>query len=745
MPRWRLLAWLAPMFKLIGVLKYGLVLSVLLVYLPLTTFASVPGHDLFGNLFSELTPRSAFFTTVFVLLAAWTVMIVEGLIVNGIELLYPAGTSGRGYRTLAEIQDTRARVLPEWADKLLSVPVTRAQFWIFTVGLAGPALIITVLQARAGERLWAVVAIAAASALAYGLLLLAAAPSVMFSPNEPPLTGRWLAARAFWEWLGRRWLFRVFSGGAHYCCTELARRFGVSYVLDGKREISSVHLFATMAALGFLVIWVVTHVAFYPARLTAAPVVYAYVGLLTFVWFFGALSFHLARWHISPLAVIAVLLIVCYVRNLDHHYHPAEAGPVSAPSIDPFDVAAVADENLVVVAAAGGGVWAAGWTMRGLEHLVANRPALRREIRVVSAVSGGSVGAAYAIDGFLRGGDGAEVSVVLRDARVRATASSLGPVAYGLAFRDFPRLMTAGIYDPWTDRGRLLQEEWARIAAAPVVGEEVGPRPPAIEGKRALRSLNPAIRAGVIPAPIFGATVMETGQRLMITPMTLPESERARTLQEFLFGSVAATPEPDLDLWTAARLSATFTYISPAARSWLDVRHSQREHLIDGGYYDHFGVAAALDWLDLVLRARQADDPRLRFRRVLLIELSGFPEPDTESVEPAAGITATLTGPLTVFLRLREGIAVSRNRIDVDRFKRSWNHLLAGRVQIETVKFAPDKSRPRGPVSWHLSSREIESLKKEWGPGSDPNGWAENLKMEWSVLDGFLRGARPPR
>jgi len=231
---------------------------------------------------------------------------------------------------------------------------------------------------------------------------------------------------------------------------------------------------------------------------------------------------------------------------------------------------------------------------------------------------------------------------------------------------------------------------------------------------------------------------------VMITPMTFPDSERARTLQEFLFGSVANTPEPDLDLWTAVRLSATFTYVSPAARSWLDVRRSQQEHIIDGGYYDNYGVAAALDWLDTVLRARKANtDPRLRFRRVLLIELSGFPDLDAEAIEPAAGITATLTGPLTVFFQLREGVALSRNRIDVDRFKRSWNDVLAGRVQIETVKFVPTKCR--GPLSWHLSSTEIEILKKEWGPDSDPSGWRKNLKDEWEVVDGFLRGSRPPR
>jgi len=239
---------------------------------------------------------------------------------------------------------------------------------------------------------------------------------------------------------------------------------------------------------------------------------------------------------------------------------------------------------------------------------------------------------------------------------------------------------------------------------------------------------------------------MEAGQRLMITPITFAPGIRAPTLQEFLFGTVAATPEPDVDLWTAARLSATFTYISPPARSWLDARSTQKEHLIDGGYYDNYGVTSALDWLTPVLWAQKNGDARLRFKRVLIVELSGFAEPDPEFVKPADGLTTTLFGPtLTAFLALREGIATSRNRIDLDHFKRSWNEALRGQVQIETVKFQPGPNRRPGPLSWHLSSTEIESLKNEWGPGGDPQGWQPNLRAEWGVLDRFLRGegARP--
>jgi len=740
MPARPLGSGIVPFFRLLGLLKYGLALSVVLAYLPFTTYRGMPLHGMLGNLFSELRPLSAFSAMLFVFLAAWTVMIVTGLIVNGVELRFPRSTEGRAYRTYAQIvRDPSPRVLPRWADEIFSVPVTIRQFVLFTLVLGGLAGVVIVHNARPGERLWAIAAIAAAFVAAYFLLILAAAPAAILAPDDPPLRGRWPAARWVWTRLAGT-PFRTFAGFAEWVSSRVARALRMTYILDGSGRIYPAHLMAAMAAAGFVLLWAVTTYVFYPARLTAASVVYLYIALLISVWVFGALSFHLGRWHISPLAAVLLILVVGYAK-LDHHFEPAEPPSAPEPSIEPVDVAAPAGTNLVVVATAGGGVWAAGWTTRALEQLIANRPELRHEMRVISAVSGGSVGAAYYIDGLLRAGRETSLATVLHDVRVRSTASSLGAAAYGVAFSDFPRLLSGGFYSPRKDRGQLLEEEWARIAAAPIEGVDVGKRPQPRQGKRRLRSLNSSIRDGSIPAPIFGTTVMEAGQRVMITPITFAPGVRAPTLQEFLFGTASATPEPDVDLWTAARLSATFTYVSPPARSWLDARATHKEHLIDGGYYDNYGITSALDVLTPILWARKNGDPRLRFTRVLIVELSGFTEPDPEFVKPADGLTTTLFGPtLTAFLALREGVATSRNRIDLDHFKTSWNDALSGRVQIETVTFQPAPDRRRGPLSWHLSSTEIESLKNEWGPGSDPRGWPPNLRAEWQVLDRFLRG-----
>jgi hypothetical protein len=49
------------------------------------------------------------------------------------------------------------------------------------------------------------------------------------------------------------------------------------------------------------------------------------------------------------------------------------------------------------------------------------------------------------------------------------------------------------------------------------------------------------------------------------------------------------------------------------------------------------------------------------------------------------------------------------------------------------LKFAP-------PIKPGAAATEIAVLKNEWGPGADPQGWQPNLRVEWGVLDRFLRG-----
>ena len=247
-----------------------------------------------------------------------------------------------------------------------------------------------------------------------------------------------------------------------------------------------------------------------------------------------------------------------------------------------------------------------------------------------------------------------------------------------------------------------------------------------------------SIRSGRIPAPIFNATAMEVGRRVMITPIRFEEPisggragpRRAPTLSEYLLGE-RSTSYADLPLWTAARLSATFPYVTPAAR-WEGVatrvpHHDERpdatpdyraaHHMIDGGYYDNYGVASALDWLRIVFEHRVAcvDCAHLpRLRRVAVVQLRAFSPAPPNAVRPSSSFIATLAGPAVGIASIRDGTATSRNEIELGDFVDSWNQRLAGELSIRAFTIEPARREDPGPLSWRLTPSQVGAMKTRW-------------------------------
>ncbi len=778
--------WLIKLAFLIGLLKYGIVLSLLMVYLPLTAmFARAPGHDITGNMFVELSMGETFVATLFLLAVTWSIMVTEGLIVNGseswffelqpVDLDQPQGKKlwrrGPAYRTLQEIKDRPSPYLHKWAELLFCVPVTCLQFLLFTILLAGPSLGVIVWDADSPSA--AIVAVTVAFIIDYVALIVICAPIALLNHEDPPLHKLPLAG-TIWSWFGYQpdapslhTLSYRLSRRVQQCISTLASRLGCAYLLDPKGCIYPAHFLAILIVIALLVFWNVFALVANPegtidlqsVGLQPPSVVYVYASLLLFVWLLAGLNFHLGRLHFSPIVVLLAFIIIGYsIFDIDHEYKVTrEESPPPLPT--PVEVVqkSKGGKNLVVVTSEGGGIWAAGWTALALEKLIGARTELAHEIRLLSTVSGGSVGAAQYVWGLLNDPqyrEGKELSPnTLRNIRVKATSSSLEAAAYGVAFRDFPRLVTGGLYYPIIqdhDRGELLEDEWARTAAGTVKESPTEKETEYRVHKGAkgtelrLLDLGAQITTGLIPAVIFNATVMESGQKVMITPVDFRANgvgyKRGQTLAEFLFPDPKSGVAPagaNLPFWTAARLSATFSFVSPAVRTNVankkagEQRNQWRQHLVDGGYYDNFGVASALDWLQPVLEARRDGKEGLNFSRVLIIQLRGFADKQPEQAPSSFGAEAALIGPLDALFAIREGVASSRNSIDVARFINSWNRQLEGKAQLQTVEFAPADTQPKGPLSWHLCKADINNLEKSWND-------SKNIKDNLDQLKNFL-------
>lgn len=233
-------------------------------------------------------------------------------------------------------------------------------------------------------------------------------------------------------------------------------------------------------------------------------------------------------------------------------------------------------------------------------------------------------------------------------------------------------------------------------------------------------------------------------------------------MAEYLFTSEVPPLNPekdpknqlDLTLWTAARLSATFPYVSPAVRADLsrtaladEQAAFYKHHFVDGGYHDNYGVASALDWLDIVLNAKSeaGADASLPFDRVLIIQLRVSPTGNPRENAEAKGYAAAFWGPLIGLFQIRNGAAYARNEIELDRFVKAWSSRLKDRVEIETVILEPpseeemalaadptsDLRKPEAaPLSWHLTQAQIEALQTQ----------ARYLDPCLSQIDRFLDG-----
>lgn len=285
-----------------------------------------------------------------------------------------------------------------------------------------------------------------------------------------------------------------------------------------------------------------------------------------------------------------------------------------------------------VVAAQGGGVYAAYQSAVFLARMQDLCPSFATHLFGVSGVSGGSVGAAaysalvkeYAENRAIgalseacgRLGapqpSGEERSAeARRDARGRRIAfrahrmlsqDFLSPLISAMLFPDFTARFSP-VAIPSFDRARALEfaveRSWDVGVASPrggAAGDAEADAPTAANRLREglLEYWSPE---GVAPALFLNATETETGRRIVFSPIPdLGPSIRSYQL------AVAPREDgltPDLRLSTAAVASARFPYVTPAASMALRAVEGEdgtwpKLRLVDGGYFENSGVDTAM-------------------------------------------------------------------------------------------------------------------------------------------------------
>ena len=756
-------------FVYFAVLRPSFIFGAIIVYLPLTAYhEQVPGSAMLANLFVEYDFWKGFWFGFALFGAVWAHMLTTCI-------------------TLDFARD-RQSPLDSWlpdpgkSERSVAIPIKGMGIFLLFSLLAMPAVVIVV--AKAGTVVATGVGLALGAFLSFVCMNLVAA--LVHADNEKYQVFPWRA-------LG----FRM-KGIARFLRWALSRVIELVLPPDdiyedtktGARLLKDDPFYAAISAFSVIFIYGIIYWLFKPTLHIQLPLEnvppagFIYALLLPLIWIVSALWVFLYRYRFAFYLTIVITFLFTFAATRSF-VETTIGGPTHTYDVVPYASAKLLDpkaildplkrkghKNLIIVAASGGGILAAGWTGQVLTKLHEAYPEFSKELRLISSVSGGSVGAAHYVNSLSevsRHKESAPRAAALRNVAKDTMRSSLASTAYGVAFPDFKRVVWPFWVDQEFDRARLIEADWRRISNCrkQALDKLTIPQdfrsfcrqlPTAEQNKRMLLSeFHDQIEMGDKPAMIFNATVMETGERVGITPISTLRSRwsglssktgqphpvrhaYARTLSEYLAAEKEdtdpskvdqgerknATCDPsvyhngyDIDLWTAARLSATFSYVSPAARAACFNARAERVpaspdstgrlHLIDGGYHDNYGVASALNWLTSAL---EAYDNALPVSRIALIEIRA--KPDIPKSTARTEWSSAWLGPFWGLLSSWGYAQTSANDTAVDqfisRFKKQFSQSVNG-IKFESFVFVPDWS---GPLSWHLSTAQKKRLCEAW-------------------------------
>lgn len=553
-----------------------------------------------------------------------------------------------------------------------------------------------------------------------------------------------------------------------------------NFLSKNKTEFRRKTFYAIQASLGFI-FYIIIIYSYYPGHqplpfLPEAPAL-LYLSLIFWIitYIFGGISLLFDKsfkskntesiqdisekkfFRFPIITSLIIFLIFSYsVWKVDHFFEliPSSTAPITNYQ-EEFKTAlknrlstqASNDKTLVLVSSSGGGIQASGWTtqvLAGLQEDSELGESFANSIGLISSVSGASVGSMFYLDQFDVGNKAPSLNS-LDQIRKNSTDDWLDAIGWGLAYPDFMRTIGIPIVvNKYVDRGYTLEKDWQKN----------------LKSATTLDKWHTKILAGEMPIPVFNSTLLENGRRFLISPMkfvkgelsdyvdskakpidvsTQSESDINKKSENDIDKSKALDFKTlyenackngsdnnltcDLNVTTAARLSASFPYVTPMSRNDRENSISNPSdpnkqilfnyHMADGGYFDNFGQFTVIEWLDDILKLHRKD---LNIKKVLLIQINAFPEPLFEEEKGANGLDVVLFKPLTVLNSVRDSTQQARNDREFSLLKERWkSDVIIKKVNISFPRKDQDEDKEyTPPLSWRLTKAEKEKLKNHW-------------------------------
>jgi hypothetical protein len=465
--------------------------------------------------------------------------------------------------------------------------------------------------------------------------------------------------------------------------------------LDATKGLARDHLTAVTAFLSTLVLYILLGVYGYwklGKRRTVPALCSALMLVMMVGWMLSATAFFFDEWRIPVVLIVVAAGALTAQSNRSDHFYQLRARVSKVPASQPAElISATKQPRVIVVAANGGGIQAGAWAAQVLQGLFEDSGDIFADsLRLISSVSGGSVGSACFLH-WLANRDNA------RTPAEAAADSSLDEVAWGLAWTDFVRGLAPWLFGWMMGRGRALEEAWKMNSAQDRGGRGEMDEP--------LSSWNEKAARGELPAAVMNATIAETGERLLLATTSRGVGRRLtdRACVDATELHTINDQKLDVGVVTAARMSASFPYVTPASRS---DGPGPQPHVVDGGYYDNYGMATVVEWLDEALTGVKS------IEGVLVIQIHGAPVDTNQRDERHAqnrGWFYQAIAPLTTLAAVRSSGQIAHNDIELELLQQKWS---AAGIPIHTVTF--EFHNPNAPLSWHLTPQEVAEIREAW-------------------------------
>lgn len=463
----------------------------------------------------------------------------------------------------------------------------------------------------------------------------------------------------------------------------------------------------------------------------------ALIAVVTVLIFLSYLSARL-RWPIMGTAVLALLVWMGWQTYSALSPANAHVAQQSLPDLSAahserklyaaFDawLAARADRQafdqrdvnypVFIVAAQGGGIYAAAATSAFLAAIQDDCPGFSQHIFAVSGVSGGAVGAS--IFNALQGGERGESRIGCGGARTLQQKLRLMEKIKRVVRKDhlspaialiWPDVARKAFSELVLDRSKVLERSFA-CSMPPLDSQFVCP---AASGGTGLRMpfddhWKPT---SVAPALVLTATWVETGFRVAFAPFPL-HAVSDGTLYSFPgadhegdFAAQGAQVHPSLSLIEAAFVSARFPGIV-SAYQLLAKRPGNVVSLwnfVDGGYVDNSGATTALEIYQKIDEHVRHEALPVSLYLVLLTDAGT--DPDIAEVQNGTRFSDTVA-PITALLSVRSQLANRAVTRAIDELEpNALAEDLAGRGRGSRVLAVNLKQKAfRLPLGWKISN-----------------------------------------